>query len=135
MLLPPSKVFACLTIVAIALGATSILKRSSKRSKEIHTLSRFQKFLLSETKGLYLPHSRNRPFKLKDGSFRKPVTNKDTLLESAYGLSEVSYGDATGDGQEEAIVVLDYSYLGIRHAQLRIRLYLGSAASETSLGV
>jgi hypothetical protein len=43
---------------------------------------------------------------LKDGLFPETRDKQGYVVGSGVGLSEVIYGDVTGDGQEEAIVVL-----------------------------
>jgi hypothetical protein len=108
MLLPPSKVFACLTIVSVALGARPTSSASQSAPKKSIRSVDFRNFSYPRTKGLYLPHSRNRPFRLKDGELPE-TRNKQGFVDEMGGyLSDVSYGDVTGDGQEEAIVVLDF---------------------------
>src|SRR5215510_6469793 len=106
MLLSPSKVFACLTVVSIASGSTptsSALQRAPKKS--IRAVD-FRNFSYPETEGLHIPHSRKRSFKLKDGSLPETRDKRGFVDGMGVDLSEVSYGDVTGDGQEEAIIVL-----------------------------
>src|SRR5262245_11320326 len=83
MLLSPSKVFACLTVVSIALGSaptSSALQSAPKKS--IRAVD-FRNFSYPETEGLHIPHSRKRSFKLKDGEL--PET-RDKLNQ---GLTEI----------------------------------------------
>jgi hypothetical protein len=102
MLLPPSKVFACLIVMSIALGATPV---SSAPKKSIRAVD-FRNFSFPETEGLHIPNSRKRSFKLKDGELPETRNKRRFVDEMGIHLSEVSYGDVTGDGKEEAIVVL-----------------------------
>jgi hypothetical protein len=106
MLLPPSKVFACLTIVSIALGATSVSSAPQSAPKKSIRAVDFRNFSYPETEGLHIPHSRKRSFKLKDGSLPETRDKQGFVDEMGIDLSKVRYGDVTGDGQEEAIVVL-----------------------------
>jgi hypothetical protein len=106
MLLPPSKVFACLTIVSIALGATLVSSAPQSATKKSIRAVDFRNFTFPETEGLHIPHSRKRSFKLKDGSLPETRDKQGFVDEMGIDLSKVSYGDVTGDGQEEAIVVL-----------------------------
>jgi len=106
MLLSPSKVFACLTVVSIALGATptsSALQSAPKKS--IRSVD-FRNFSYPETEGLHIPHTRKRSFKLKDGKLPETRDKQGFVDGMGVYLSRVSYGDITGDHQEEAIVVL-----------------------------
>src|SRR5262245_26553638 len=106
MLLPPSKVFACLTVVSIAFGATPVSSApQSAPKKSIHAVD-FRNFSFPETEGLHIPHSRKRSFKLKDGSLPETRDKRGFVDEMGIYLSRVSYGDVTGDGKEEATVVL-----------------------------
>jgi hypothetical protein len=106
MLLPPSKVFACLTIVSIALGATLVSSAPQSATKKSIRAVDFRNFTFPETEGLHIPHSRKRSFKLKDGSLPETRDKQGFVDEMGIDLSKVRYGDVTGDGQEEAIVVL-----------------------------
>jgi hypothetical protein len=108
MLLPPSKVFACLTIVSVALGATPVSSAPQSAPKKTIRAVDFENFSFPETEGLQTPHSRKRSFKLKDGSLPETRDKRGFVDEMGVDLSEVSYGDVTGDGQEEAIVVLSF---------------------------
>jgi len=106
MLTSPSKVFVCLAVVSIALGATPISSAlQSAPNKTIRSVD-FRNFSYPKTNGLYLPHSRNLPFRLKGGSAPETRDKQGFVDEMGVYLSRVSYGDVTGDGQEEAIVVL-----------------------------
>jgi hypothetical protein len=108
MLLSSAKVFALLTVVSIALGSPPIsCVLQSPPMKSIRSVD-FGNFSYPRTKGLYEPHSRNRPFRLKDGSLQETRDKKGLVDEMGVSLSNVSYGDATGDNQEEAIVVLRF---------------------------
>jgi hypothetical protein len=106
MLLPPSKVFACLTIVSIALGATPVASASQSAPKKSIRAVDFRNFSFPETEGLHIPHTRKRSFKLRDGSLPETRDKHGFVDEMGVYLGDVSYGDVTGDGQEEAIVVL-----------------------------
>ena len=106
MLLPPSKVFACLTIVSIALGATSVSSAPQSAPKKSIRAVDFRNFSYPETEGLHIPHSRKRSFKLKDGSLPETRDKQGFVDEMGIDLSAVSYGDVTGDGKEEAIVTM-----------------------------
>jgi len=66
----------------------------------------FRNFSYPETEGLHIPHSRKRSLKLRDGVLPETRDNQGFVDEMGVYLSRVSYGDVTGDGQEEAIVVL-----------------------------
>src|SRR5215475_9440505 len=106
MLLSPSKVFACLTVVSISLGATpTSIAFQSPPKKSIRAVD-FRNFSYPETEGLHIPHSRKRSFKLKDGALPETRDKRGFIDEMGIYLSSVSYGDVTGDGKEEAIVVL-----------------------------
>jgi len=108
MLLSPSNVFACLTAVSIALGATpssNIIQ--NHRKKSIRSVD-FRNFSYPMTKELYSPHSRKRFFRLKDGLLPETRDKRGFIDEMGVYLSKVSFGDVTGDDQEEAIVVLSF---------------------------
>src|SRR5262245_53424758 len=103
MLLSPSKVFACLTVVSIASGSTptsSALQRAPKKS--IRAVD-FRNFSYPETEGLHIPHSRKRSFKLKDGALPETRDKQGFVDGMGIDLSAVSYGDVTGDGKDEAL--------------------------------
>ena len=106
MLLPPSKVLACLTVVSIALGATPVASAPQNATKKSIRSADFRNFSFPEPEGLQLPHSRKRSFKLKDGSLPETRDKRGFVDEMGINLSEVRYGDVTGDEKEEAIVVL-----------------------------
>jgi hypothetical protein len=106
MLLPPSKVFACFIVVSIALGATPVSSAPQSPPKKSIRAVDFRNFSFPETEGLHIPHSRKRSFKLKDGSLPETRDKRGFVDEMGIDLSQVSYGDVTGDGQEEAILVL-----------------------------
>ena len=113
MLLSPSKVFACLTVVSIAWGATpsSNIPRSHPK-KSIRSVD-FRNFSYPKTEdGLHLPHPRKRFFKLKNGLLPETRDKQGDVVGMGVALSEVSYGDVTGDGQEEAIVALLFTTWG-----------------------
>lgn len=106
MLLPPSKVFACLSVASIALGATPISSHPQIAPKKSIRSVDFRNFSFPETEGLHIPHSRKRSFKLKDGELPETRDKQGFVDEMGVYLGDVRYGDVTGDGQEEAIVVL-----------------------------
>jgi hypothetical protein len=106
MLLSPSKVFACLTVVSVALGSTlSSSALQSPPKKSIRAVD-FSDFSYTETEGLHTPHSRKRSFKLKDGALPETRDKQGFVDGMGIYLSDVSYGDVTGDGLEEAIVTM-----------------------------
>src|SRR5262249_48433043 len=108
MLLSPSKVFVSLIIVSIALGAppnSSALQSSP--NKTIRSVD-FRNFSYPKTKELYSPNSTKRSFRLKDGLLPEIRDKQGDVVGEGVGLRKVSYGDITGDGQEEAIVILSY---------------------------
>jgi hypothetical protein len=106
MLLPPSKVFACLIVVSIASGATPVSSAPQSAPKKSIRAVDFRNFSFPETEGFHIPHSRKRSFKLKDGSLPETRDKRGFVDEMGIDLSEVRYGDVTGDDEEEAIVVL-----------------------------
>jgi len=106
MLLSPSKVFVFLTIVSTALGAPPISNALQIGPKKSIRSVDFRNFSYPKTKELYSPHSRKRSFRLKGGLLPETRDKRGLVVGMGVGLSKVSYGDVTGDGQEEAIVVL-----------------------------
>ena len=106
MLLSPSKVFACLTVVSIALGSTPTSSALQSPPKKSIRAVDFRNFSYPETEGLHTPHSRKRSFKLKDGALPETRDKQGFVDGMGIYLSSVSYGDVTGDGQEEAIVTM-----------------------------
>src|SRR5262245_57610423 len=108
MLLSSAKVFARLIVVSVLLDATPISSApQSAPNKTIRSVD-FRNFSYPKTKGLYLSHSRNLPFRLKGGSLPETRDKQGFVDEMGVYLGKVSYGDVTGDGQEEAIVVLSF---------------------------
>src|SRR4030095_7905907 len=108
MLLPPSKVFPCSPIVSIALSATPVSSAPQSAPKKSIRSVDFRHFSHPKTEGLHIPHSPKRSFKLKDGVLPETRDKQGFIDEMRVYLSTVSYGDVTGDGQEEAIVVLGF---------------------------
>ena len=106
MLLSPSKVFACLTVVPIALGATPTSSALQSAPKKSMRSVDFRNFSYPETEELHIPHTRKRSFMLKDGELPETRDKQGFVDGMGIYLSSVSYGDVTGDGKEEAIVTL-----------------------------
>lgn len=103
MLLSPLKVFVYVAIALSVNPAANNLQPPPRKS--IRTVD-FRNFSYPKTKGLDLPHSRRRFFKLKNGLLPETRDREGYIVGMGVGLSRVSYGDVTGDGLEEAIIVL-----------------------------
>src|SRR4030095_1104488 len=106
--MPPWKFFAGVTIVSIALSATPVSSAPQSAPKKSIRSVDFRHFSHPKTEGLHIPHSPNRSFKMKDGVLTETRDKQGFIDEMRVYLSTVSYGDVTGDGQEEAIVVLGF---------------------------
>lgn len=106
MLLSSSKVFARLIIVSIMSGAAHISSALQSPPKKSIRAVDFRNFSYQETEGLHIPRSRKRSFKLKDGLSPETRDKQGSVDEMGVQLNRVSYGDVTGDGQEEAIVTM-----------------------------
>jgi len=104
MLLLPLNVLVCITI---ALGANTDSPSSKPSTKSIRAVD-FGNFSYPKTKGFHIPHSRKRFFRLKNGLLPETRDKQGFIVGMGVGLSKVSYGDVTGDGQEEAVVVLSF---------------------------
>src|SRR4030095_13533730 len=108
MLLPPSKVFPCSPIVSIALSATPVSSAPQSAPKKSIRSVDFRHFSHPKTEGLHIPHSPKRSFKLTDGVLPEPRDKQEFIDEIRVDQSTDSYCDMTGDGQEEAIVVIGF---------------------------
>jgi len=106
MLLSPSKVFACLTVESIALDSTPTSSALQSPPKKSIRAVDFSNFSYPETEVLHTPHSRKRSFNLKDGALPETRDKQGSVDGIGIYLSNVSYGDVTGDPQEEAIVTM-----------------------------
>jgi hypothetical protein len=105
MLLSPLKVFVYLFIALSANPSTNIPQSLAKKS--IRKVN-FGNFRYPKTKGLSEPHSRKRSIRLINGSSPESRDKQRNFTGNGIFLSKVSYGDVTGEGQEEAIVVLGF---------------------------
>src|SRR5262249_19817902 len=105
MLLSPLKVFVYLFIALSANPSTMIPQSLAKKS--IRKVD-FGNFRYPKTKGLSEPHSRRQFIRLINGVLQEHRDKQGDVTENGVFLSKALYGDVTGDGQEEAIVVLGF---------------------------
>src|SRR5215510_495113 len=104
MTLSSAKVFALLIVMYITMSAHPISIALQNAPRKSIRSADFENFSYPRTKGFYKPHSRNRPFRLKDGLLPETRDKRGFVDEMGVYLSKVSFGDVTGDDQEEAIV-------------------------------